>query len=219
MELWLDTANIEEIKKVAATGLLDGVTTNPSLVAKENKPFTKLIKEIAQIVKGPVSAEVVATDSAGMLREGRTLAKIDKNVVVKLPATNEALPIIKQLTNEGVKVNCTLTFSVNQGWLAAKAGAAYINAFVGRVDDSGDDGRRLLAEHRDMLDIHDYQTKLICASVRHAKHVQDALLIGADVATLPFAVFEKLMSTPQTDKGLKSFLADWDKVPPKLRKI
>lgn len=219
MELWLDTANIEEIKKVAQLGILDGVTTNPSLVSKENRPFTRLVKQIAAIVKGPVSAEVTAVDTKGMIAEGRRLAKIAKNVVVKLPALTEALPAIAALKKDAIKVNCTLTFSVNQGWLAAKAGANYINAFVGRVDDVGDDGMRLAAEHREMLDNFGYDAKLIVASVRHTKHVQEALLLGADVCTVPYAVLEKLMFTYQTEKGLKNFLADWDKIPQRLRKI
>lgn len=219
MQLWLDTANIEEIKKVADLGILDGVTTNPSLVSKENRPFVEIIKDIAQVVKGPVSAEVVATDTQGMYKQGLTLAKIAKNVVVKLPAIVEALPVIDALAQKKIKVNCTLTFSVNQGWLAAKAGAAYINAFVGRVDDVGDDGMRLAAEHRDMLDNFGYDTKLIVASVRHPQHVQQALLLGADVCTLPYGVFEKLMFTHQTEKGLQNFLKDWEKIQERLRKI
>lgn len=219
MQLWLDTANIEELKKGAASGLLDGATTNPSWIAKENRKFTDLIREITKIVKGPVSAEVVATDTKGMIEEGRKLAKIAKNVVVKIPATFDALPAIKTLAKEGIRVNCTLTFSLMQGWLAAKAGASYINTFVGRVDDVGDDGMRLAAEHRQMLDNYGYETELIVASIRHPKHVQDALLLGADVCTLPFAVYEKLMSQPQTDKGLKNFMSDWEKIPEKLRKI
>lgn len=219
MQLWLDTANIEEIKQVAAAGLLDGVTTNPSLVAKENRKFVDVVKSIAAIVKGPVSAEVIATDTKGMIEEGRKLAKIAKNVVVKIPALFDALPAIKTLTKEGIRVNCTLTFSVMQGWLAAKAGAAYINAFVGRVDDAGDDGMRLAAEHRQMLDNYGYETELIVASVRHPKHVQDALMLGADICTIPYGVYEKLMSQPQTDKGLKSFLSDWEKIPENLKKI
>lgn len=219
MQLWLDTANIEEIKKVADLGILDGVTTNPSLVAKENRPFTEIIRQITKITKGPVSAEVVATDTEGMYREGLKLASIAKNVVVKLPAVMDALPVLNALTAKKIKTNCTLTFSVNQGWLAAKAGATYINAFVGRVDDVGDDGMRLAAEHRDMLDNYDYKTQLIVASVRHPMHVQQALLLGADVCTIPYNIFEKLMSTLQTDKGLQGFLKDWEKIPEKLRKI
>lgn len=219
MQLWLDTANIEEIKKVADLGILDGVTTNPTLVAKENRPFTEIIKQIAKITQGPVSAEVVATDSDGMYKQALTLSKIAKNVVVKLPALLESLPVLNSLAAKKIKTNCTLTFSVNQGWLAAKAGASYINAFVGRVDDVGDDGMRLAAEHRDMLDNFGYPTKLIVASVRHPMHVQQALLLGADVCTMPYNVFEKLMFTHQTKAGLESFSKDWEKIPEKLRKI
>jgi transaldolase len=212
MQFYLDTANLEEIKKYSKLGIVDGVTTNPSLIAKEGVALESRIKEICQIVAGPVSSEVVATDYEGMITEGRSFAKWANNVYVKLPMTMDGIRACKTLSDEGIRVNMTLIFSTAQALLAAKAGAALISPFVGRLDDIGEDGMSLIADIVTMLGNYDYQAKVLVASVRHPRHVIDASMIGADICTMPTAVLEKLFQHPLTDKGLAAFLADWEKV-------
>ncbi len=217
MKFFVDTADVSEIKELAALGLLDGVTTNPSLVAKAGRDFKGLIAEICEIVPGPVSAEVAATDYAGMLSEGRTLAKIAKNVTVKVPLTWDGLKACRALTGEGTMVNVTLCFSANQALLAAKAGATFISPFVGRLDDISLDGIDLLREIRVIYDNYDdLTTQILAASLRTVNHVKEAALIGADVGTVPPGVLKALVKHPLTDKGLEMFLADWKKTGQKI---
>ena len=212
MKFFVDTADLAEIKELAATGLLDGVTTNPSLVAKAKGDFKAIIAEICELVPGPVSAEVAATDLDGMLNEGRTLAKIAKNVTIKVPLTWDGLKACRALTAEGTMVNVTLCFSANQALLAAKAGATFISPFVGRLDDAGQDGMELVREIRVVYDNYpDLKTQILAASIRHVTHVKQAAMIGADVATVPPVVLRALVQHPLTDKGLAAFLADWKK--------
>ena len=212
MQFFIDTADINEIKELPATGLVDGVTTNPSLVAKSGRKFLEVVKEICEIVPGPVSAEVVATDHATMLKEADKLTKIADNVVIKLPLTMDGLKTCKALTSRGVKVNVTLCFSPAQALLAAKAGATYISPFVGRLDDVGTDGMGLIADIIAIYSSYAYiETEVLVASVRHPIHVVEAAKMGADVATLPPALLRQLFNHPLTDKGLTSFLADWAK--------
>ncbi len=212
MKFFVDTADVAEIADLASLGLLDGVTTNPSLVAKSGRDFKTIIKEICAIVPGPVSAEVAALDYEGMLAEGRTLAKIAKNVTVKLPLTWEGLRACKTLTGEGTMVNVTLCFSANQALLAAKAGATFISPFVGRLDDQGIDGMELISEIRTIYDNYaDLSTDILAASLRTVNHVKQAALIGADVITAPPAILKALVKHPLTDKGIEQFLADWKK--------
>lgn len=212
MKFFIDTANIEEIKEAAALGILDGVTTNPSLVSKERKNFRKLLDEILKIVDGPVSAEVVSTDYEGILKEGRDLASIHKNIVVKVPLIKEGLKAVKTLTSEGINVNVTLCFSPTQAILAAKAGATYVSPFVGRLDDISTGGMDLIAQIVQIFSNYDYQTEVLVASIRHPLHVVEAGLMGADVCTMPFAVIDKMFNHPLTDIGLKKFLSDWKKL-------
>jgi transaldolase len=212
MKFFVDTADVAEIKELAATGLLDGVTTNPSLVAKAKRDFKEIVAEICAAVDGPVSAEVAATDLAGMLKEGRTLAKIAENVTVKVPLTWDGLKACRTLSGEGTMVNVTLCFSANQALLAAKAGATFISPFVGRLDDAGADGMDLVREIRTIYDNYpDLKTQILAASIRSVLHVKQAAMIGADVVTVPPAVLRALVSHPLTDKGLEQFLADWKK--------
>lgn len=211
MQFFLDTANLEEIKKFAILGMVDGVTTNPSLVAKEGVSLEARIKEICEVVSGPVSAEVIATDYEGMLKEGREYAKWGSNVYVKVPMTMDGIRACKTLSAENIPVNVTLIFSVNQALLAAKAGARLISPFIGRLDDIGQDGMSLIREIIDMLNNYAYDAQVLVASVRHPMHVADAAIMGADIATIPAAVMEKLFNHPLTDKGLTAFLADWEK--------
>lgn len=212
MKFFIDTANIEEIKEAAALGILDGVTTNPSLVSKEGKDFRKLLDEILKIVDGPVSAEVISTDYEGILKEGRELAKIHKNIVVKIPLIKEGLKACKTLTSEGIKVNVTLCFSPNQAILAAKAGATYISPFVGRLDDISTSGMDLISQIVQIYRNYNYKTQVLVASVRHPLHVVESALIGADVCTIPFDVIKKMFNHPLTDIGLEKFLSDWKKL-------
>lgn len=212
MKFFIDTANINEIKEAAALGVLDGVTTNPSLVSKEGKDFRKLLDEILKIVDGPVSAEVISTDYEGILKEGRDLAKIHKNIVVKIPLIKEGLKACKTLTSEGIKVNVTLCFSPNQAILAAKAGATYISPFVGRLDDISTSGMDLISQIVQIYRNYNYKTEVLVASVRHPLHVVEAALIGADVCTIPFDVIKKMFNHPLTDIGLEKFLNDWKKL-------
>jgi transaldolase len=212
MKFFVDTADVAEIKDLAATGLLDGVTTNPSLVAKAKRDFKEIIAEICTAVDGPVSAEVAATDLEGMLKEGRVLARIAKNVTVKVPLTWDGLKACKALTGEGTMVNVTLCFSANQALLAAKAGATFVSPFVGRLDDAGQDGMELVREIRTVYDNYaDLGTQILAASIRNVTHVKQAAMIGADVATVPPAVLRALVHHPLTDKGMELFLADWKK--------
>jgi transaldolase len=212
MKFFVDTADVAEIRELAATGLLDGVTTNPSLVAKAGRDFKEIIAEICEVVSGPVSAEVAALDTDGMLKEGRALAKIAKNVTVKVPLTWAGLKACKALTSEGTMVNVTLCFSANQALLAAKAGATFVSPFIGRLDDIGLDGMDLIREIRTIYDNYPaLQTEILAASIRHVGHVRQAALIGADVATVPPGVLKALVAHPLTDKGVEMFLADWKK--------
>lgn len=212
MKFFIDTANINEIKEAAALGILDGVTTNPSLVSKEGKDFRKLLYEILKIVDGPVSAEVISTDYEGIIKEGRELSKIHKNIVVKVPLIKEGLKAVKTLTSEEINVNVTLCFSPNQALLAAKAGATYISPFVGRLDDISTSGMELISRIVQIYRNYNYKTEILVASVRHPLHVVEAALMGADVCTMPFDVINKMFNHPLTDIGLEKFLGDWKKL-------
>lgn len=212
MKFFLDTANLDEIKKYATWGMVDGVTTNPTLVAKEGVSLEKRIKEIAKVVNGPISAEVIATDVKGMIAEGRRYAKWHKNVYVKVPCTPEGLQAVKIFKKEGIKTNVTLVFSAPQALLVAKAGANLVSPFIGRLDDIGQDGMWLIQEILDMYDNYDFHTEVLVASVRDPRHVVDAAKLGADICTMPAAVLEKLIKHPMTDKGLMQFLDDWKKM-------
>lgn len=209
MKFFVDTADIAEITDLAETGLLDGVTTNPSLVAKSGRDFFEVLRDICKLIEGPVSAECVATETAGMLAEGRKLAAIADNITVKVPLTHEGLRACKILSEEGIKVNVTLCFSSAQALLAAKAGATFISPFVGRLDDIGRDGMQLIAEICEIYDNYDFPTEVLVASVRHSQHVIQAARLGADVATIPPKILWQLYRHPLTDKGLQDFLADW----------
>lgn len=212
MKFFIDTANLNEIKEANEMGMIDGVTTNPSLVAKEGDvDFKEHIAKICALVKGDISAEVTALDTAGMLEQGRELAKIAPNVVVKCPLTLDGLKATRIFTDEGTKVNVTLCFSAAQALLAAKAGAAYISPFVGRLDDIGENGMQLISDIVQIYGNYDFKTEVLVASVRHPMHIVDAALIGADVCTIPFKVIKQLASHPLTDKGLEAFLNDWKK--------
>ena len=215
MKFFIDTADVKEIREAHSLGILDGVTTNPSLIAKTGRPFRETIEEICSIVDGPVSAEVVSLDTEGMLKEARELAKIADNIVVKIPLIKNGLKAVKRLTEEGIKTNVTLCFSSNQALLAAKAGGTYVSPFVGRLDDRGQVGMDLIQEIRNIYDNYGFQTEIIVASIRNPIHVRDAAMMGADVATIPFNVFDMLVQHPLTDDGVKRFLADWEKVPKK----
>lgn len=212
MKLYLDTANLDEIKRVASMGLLDGVTTNPSLVSKEKGEFRDIILNICEVVQGPVNAEVVSLQADEMVKEGRQLAQIHKHVVVKIPMTPEGLVATKKLSSENIPVNVTLVFSPSQALLAAKAGASYVSPFLGRLDDISQVGMELVSEIRAIFDNYDFETELLAASLRHPLHVAQAAQIGADIATLPAQVFHMLFKHPLTDIGLKKFLEDWEKV-------
>jgi transaldolase len=212
MKFFVDTADIAEIRELASMGLLDGVTTNPSLVAKSGRPIVDVIKEICATVEGPVSAEVTATDYDGMMREGEKLAAIAKNVAVKVPLTIDGIKACRALSKAGHKVNVTLCFSATQALLAAKAGATFISPFLGRLDDIGQDGMELIRDIRQIYDNYDnLKTEILAASIRSNLHVKQAALAGADVATIPPAILKSLFNHPLTDKGLQSFLADWKK--------
>ncbi|MFC1524267.1 fructose-6-phosphate aldolase [Thermodesulfobacteriota bacterium] len=211
MKFFIDTANIEEIKQAVAMGMVDGVTTNPSLIAKESKPFEEIIIEICGIVDGPISAEVVSLDTEGMLTEGRELAKIHQNIVIKVPMTTEGLKAVKQFAAEGIKTNVTLVFSANQALMAAKAGATFVSPFVGRLDDISLEGMDLVSDIMSIYDNYGFETEVIVASIRSPMHVLDSALIGADIATIPFKVIAQLAKHPLTDIGIENFLADWKK--------
>ncbi len=212
MKFFIDTANINEIKEAASYGLLDGVTTNPSLVAKEGKNFRALLDEIIKIVDGPISAEVVSTDYDGIMKEAHELAKIHRNIVVKVPLIKEGIKAVKSLSGEGINTNVTLCFSPSQALLAAKAGATYISPFVGRLDDISHDGMELIQQIIQIYNNYNFKTQVLVASIRHPLHVVDAALMGAHVATMPFDVINKLFKHPLTDLGLEKFLSDWKKL-------
>jgi transaldolase len=210
MKLFLDTANVKEIQEAANMGLLDGVTTNPSLVVKEGRSFRDMLDEICRIVDGPISAEVVSVDAEGMVKEGRELAKIHKNIVVKVPLIPEGLKATKRLSSEGIKVNVTLCFSPTQALLAAKSGAWCVSPFIGRLDDISSNGMELIRQILTIYENYDYSTYVLVASVRHPQHVVEAALAGGHICTMPYAVFQQLFKHPLTDAGLKRFLADWE---------
>jgi transaldolase len=209
MKFFIDTANTDEIKQAVALGMVDGVTTNPSLVAKENKPFEELLKEICELADGPVSAEVVSLDAEGMVEEGRKLAALHPNIVIKVPIITEGLKAVKMFSDEGIKTNVTLVFSSTQALMAAKAGATYVSPFVGRLDDISQPGMDLVSDIMTIYDNYGYDTEVIVASVRSPMHVVESALIGADIATIPFNVIAQLAKHPLTDIGMEKFLADW----------
>ncbi len=210
MKFFLDTANVKEIQEAASLGLLDGVTTNPSLVAKEGRSFKEVLLEICKIVDGPISAEVVSLEANAMVKEGKELAKIHKNIVVKVPLIAEGLKATKKMAAEGIKVNVTLCFSPTQALLAAKAGAWCVSPFIGRLDDISSNGMELIRQILTIYRNYDYKTLVLVASVRHPQHVVEAALAGGHICTMPFAIFQQMVKHPLTDSGLKKFLADWD---------
>ncbi len=212
MKLFIDTANVEHIREMAELGIICGVTTNPTLIAKEGRDFNEVIKEITAIVDGPISGEVISLDAEGMISEGREIAKIHKNMVVKIPMTAEGLKAVKVLSSENIKTNVTLVFSPNQALFAALAGATYVSPFIGRLDDALDDGVSVVEEIRDIFDIYGLDTEIISASLRHPKHLQDSALAGAHIATVPYAVLKKSLQHPLTDQGIETFIKDWEKV-------
>ena len=210
MKFFLDTANVKEIQEAASLGLLDGVTTNPSLVAKEGRSFKEMLIEICNIVDGPISAEVVSLEADAMVKEGKELAKIHKNIVVKVPLIAEGLKATKRMAAEGIRVNVTLCFSPTQALLAAKAGAWCVSPFIGRLDDISSNGMELIRQILTIYRNYDYKTQVLVASVRHPQHVVEAALAGGHICTMPFSIFQQMVKHPLTDSGLKKFLADWD---------
>jgi len=213
MQFFLDTGNVDEIRQALEWGILDGVTTNPTLIAKTGRPFLEVAKEILQLVDGPVSLETVSRDAKGMVEEGRKLAELGDNVVVKIPMTPEGIIAVQELESEGIPTNVTLVFSPTQALIAAKAGATFVSPFIGRLDDISSDGMKLIRDIKTIFDNYDFDTQIIVASVRHPMHVLEAALIGADICTMPFEVMKKLFQHPLTDKGIELFLKDWEKVP------
>lgn len=212
MKIFLDTANIEQLKEGVAYGVIDGATTNPSLIAKENREFLPLVKEVLEIVPGPVSVEVTATSAGDMVEEAKKYAEISENVVIKVPINLEGLKVVKTLSDLGIKTNVTLIFSASQALLAAKAGASYVSPFVGRIDDISGNGMELVEQIVQIYDNYSIATEIIVASIRHPLHFVQAAMIGADIATIPFSTLTKLLNHPLTDKGMKAFLKDWEKV-------
>ncbi len=212
MKFFIDTANIDEIKEAHSMGMVDGVTTNPSLIAKEGRNFEEIIKEICEIVDGPISAEVISLDTEGMVKEARHLAKIHDNIVIKIPMTVDGIKAVRKLSEEGIKTNVTLVFSPLQALMAAKAGATYVSPFVGRLDDLSHEGLFLVEQIAEIYSNYAFDTEIIVASVRNPLHVLDSAMIGADIATIPFNVLGKLAAHPLTDKGIKAFLEDWEKL-------
>lgn len=213
MEIYLDTANVEEIRKAAGWGVISGVTTNPTLVSKEQgRGFHEILREICAIVQGPVSAEVISQNVDGILREARELAGIDPHIVVKIPVTPEGLAAVKVLAGEGIRANVTLVFSALQAMLAARAGAAFVSPFIGRIDDIGQEGMDVVGDIVQIFGNYRFSAKVIAASVRHPRHVLEAARLGADIATVPFKVLEQMFQHPLTDRGIERFLADWEKV-------
>ncbi|PLV57427.1 fructose-6-phosphate aldolase [Thermotoga sp. SG1] len=218
MKIFLDTANLEEIKKGVEWGIVDGVTTNPTLISKEGAEFKQRVKEICDLVKGPVSAEVVSLDYEGMVKEARELAQLSEHVVIKIPMTPDGIRAVKTLSAEGIKTNVTLVFSPAQAILAAKAGATYVSPFIGRMDDLSNDGMRMLAEIVEIYENYGFETEIIAASIRHPMHVVEAALMGVDIVTMPFNVLEKLFKHPMTDLGIERFMSDWKKYLENLKK-
>jgi len=215
MKFFIDTADIEQIRTANSWGILDGATTNPTLISKTGRPFKEVVKEILEEVNGPVSLETVSLDAEGMIREGRQLAELGENVVVKIPMTPEGMKAVQTLESEGIPTNVTLVFSPAQALIAAKAGASYVSPFVGRIDDVSGEGMKLIKEIKEIFYNYEIDTEIIVASVRHPMHVVEAALLGADICTMPFAVMEKLFKHPLTDRGIELFLKDWEKVPEK----
>ncbi len=215
MKFFLDTADIEQIRTANSWGILDGITTNPTLVSKTGRPFKEVVKEILEEVDGPVSLETVSLDAEGMIKEGRILAEMGENVVVKIPMTPEGMKAVQTLESEGIPTNVTLVFSPSQALIAAKAGASYVSPFLGRIDDISGEGMKLIREIKEIFYNYEIDTEIIVASVRHPMHVVEAALIGADICTMPFGVLEKLFKHPLTDRGIELFLKDWEKVPDK----
>jgi transaldolase len=213
LKLFIDTANVEEIKKANAMGVICGVTTNPSLIAKEGRVFEEVVREITQIVDGPISAEVISLDSEGMIREATVLSKIHKNIIIKIPMSVEGLKAVKVLNNENIKTNVTLIFSAGQALMAARAGATYVSPFVGRLDDVSNNGMELIAEIVDIFNNYDISTEIIAASIRHPMHVTQAARLGCHIATVPLKVLVQMTKHPLTDKGIEQFLKDWENVP------
>lgn len=213
MKLFIDTANIKEIKEAVTLGIIDGVTTNPTLISKENRPYEDLLNEICSLVSGPVSAEVISLDTQGMLKEARKLSKIAKNIVVKIPLIKEGLKTVKILHNEAIKTNVTLCFSASQGLLVAKTGADYISPFIGRLDDISCIGMDLIRDLKQIYSNYNFKTQIIVASIRNPLHVMEAAKLGADIATVPFAIIEQLIKHPLTDLGVQRFLEDYKKIP------
>jgi transaldolase len=212
LKIFLDTANIEHIREAASLGVVDGVTTNPTLISREEGEFEDIVRQICEIVDGPVSAEVVSLDCAGMVEEAKKLVQIHENVVIKIPMTREGVKALKELSALGIRTNCTLIFSSNQALLAAKAGASFVSPFIGRLDDAGQTGMDVVREIMDIYENYAFETEVIVASARHPQHVVESALAGADIITLPFSVFDKLFKHPFTDRGIEAFLADWEKV-------
>ncbi|MDI6869920.1 MAG: fructose-6-phosphate aldolase [Bacillota bacterium] len=215
MRIFLDTANLEEIREAAALGVISGVTTNPSLVAKEGRDFRQVVEEICQVVDGPISAEAVSLEAAGIIREAEELAGWHPNIVVKIPITWEGLKATSQLAKKGIKTNLTLCFTANQALLAARAGATYVSPFLGRVDDVSWDGMQLIRDIVEIYEVHGLETEVIAASIRHPLHVIEAARAGAHIATVPYKVLQQMVKHPLTDQGIEKFLADWAKVPQK----
>jgi transaldolase len=213
MKIFLDTANVEQIREANSWGIIDGVTTNPSLIAKEGRDFREVVEEICSIVNGPISAEVISLDAAGMVKEGRNLAKIHDNINIKVPMTPEGLKAVKDFSARGIKTNVTLVFSANQALLAAKAGATFVSPFVGRIDDTGNDGMKVVHDIVQIYLNYAFDTEIIVASVRHPIHVLEAAKAGAHIATIPWNVLQQMTKHPQTDLGIEAFLKDWEKVP------
>lgn len=212
MKLFIDTANIDEIKEINDWGVICGVTTNPSLIAKEGRDFKQVIQEITSIVDGPISAEVISLEADGMVEEAMKLSKIHKNIVIKIPMTDEGLKAVKTLSNMGIRTNVTLVFSPSQALLAAKAGASYVSPFVGRMDDIGNEGMDIISDIVQIFGIHGIETEIIAASIRHPMHVIEAAKLGAHIATVPYKVFKTMVKHPMTDKGIERFLKDWEGV-------
>jgi len=212
LKIFLDTANIEQIREAASLGVVDGVTTNPTLISREEGKFEDVVRQICEIVDGPVSAEAVSLDCEGMVEEAKKLVQIHENVVIKIPMTREGIKALSQLRDLGIRTNCTLVFSSNQALLAAKAGATYVSPFIGRLDDAGHTGMDLIREIMDIYENYAFDTEVIVASARHPQHVVESALAGADIITIPFGVFDKLFKHVLTDRGIESFLADWEKV-------
>ena len=218
MQLFLDTANLDEIRQGAETGIISGVTTNPTLIMKEGRDYVQTLKEITKIVNGPVSAETISLEAEGMIKEGKEFAKIHKNIVIKVPMTPEGMKACRLLTKSGIKVNTTLVFSANQALLAAKAGTYLTSPFLGRLDDIGEKGTELIREIRQIYDNYGFKSQILAASIRSTDHVKEVAMMGADIATVPYEVYRQMFKHPLTDKGIKQFLDDWNKLQKELKK-